>query len=83
MLNDVLEDTRVELVDDLLADAGRENKLCVAEDGEVPRDSGPRGVEMVGNFAGREWTLFQEAKNIPSGGVGKCLERGVHDCIIS
>jgi hypothetical protein len=83
MIDDILEDAGVELVDDLLSNARGEDEVGVAKHGKVSRDGGPRGVEMLRDFAGRERTVFQEAEDVTPGGVREGLERAVHTCIIS
>ena len=83
MFDDVLEDAHVELIDDLLSDARGGDELRLAQDGEVARDGGPRGVEVLGDLAGREGPAPQEAEDVAAGGVGECAEGGVHDYTIS
>jgi hypothetical protein len=53
VLHDFLKDTHVELVDDLLAHAGGLDELRFAEDGEVPRDGRPGGIEVLGDLPRR------------------------------
>ena len=51
MLNQILEDRRVQLVVNRLALALGDDEAAGAEDREVARDGGPGGLELVGDLA--------------------------------
>ena len=78
MLDDLLGDTRVELVDDLLAHARRLDELRLAEDGEMPRHGGPGGIEVLGDLAGRPRPVPEQPQDVAAGRVGEGAEGGVH-----
>src|SRR3954467_10025204 len=80
-LDDVLEDAHVELIDDLLADARGGDELRLAQDGEVPRDGRPGGIEVLGDLAGGPRPVAQEPQDIAAGGVGEGAEGGIHSTI--
>src|SRR5437763_7893854 len=81
VFHDVLEDAHVELIDDLLADARGGDELRLAQDGEVPRDRGPGGVEVLGDLARGPRPVAQEPQDVAAGGVGEGAEGGVHSTI--
>ena len=81
MLDDFLEDAHVELVDDLLAHAGGLDELRFAEDGEVPRDGGPRGIEVLGDLARCPRPVPEEPQDVAPRRIGEGPEGGVH-CLI-
>ena len=74
MFDDVLEDAHVELIDDLLSDARGGDELRLAQDGEVARDGGPGGVEVLGDLAGGPRPVAQEPQDVAAGGVGERVE---------
>ena len=69
MFHDILEHARIELVDDLLADARGEDQFRVPEHGEVPGDGWPGRVEVLCDLAGRAGSVFQQAEDVAPGGV--------------
>ena len=71
MFDDFLEDAHVELIDDLLADASGGDELRLAQDGEVPRDGGPGGVEVLGDLAGGPRPIAQQPQDVAAGGIGR------------
>ena len=78
MLDDFLEDSRVQLVAHVLSVALGEHEVGVAEDAEVTRDGGPGGRESIGDLARGAWSAFEELEDLASRGVGECAEDGVH-----
>src|SRR5690349_10940166 len=54
MLDEVLEDRRVQLVPNLLPAAFGRDETGVLQDGEVPRDGGPAGIKAGRDVARRE-----------------------------
>src|SRR5258705_9106128 len=68
VFDDVLEDAHVELIDDLLADASGGDEPGLAQDGEVARDGGPGGVEVLGDLAGCPRPVAQEPQDVAAGG---------------
>src|SRR3954464_8519805 len=78
VFDDFLEDAHVELIDDLLADAGGGDELRLAQDGEVPRHGRPGGIEVLGDLARGPRPIAQEPQDIAAGRVGEGAEGGVH-----
>src|SRR3982751_5338049 len=81
VFDDLFEDAHVELIDDLLSDTGRGDELRLAQDGEVARDGGPGGIEVLGDLAGGPRPVAQEPQDIAAGGVGEGAEGGIHSTI--
>src|SRR3954471_4355857 len=83
VIDHVLEHGCVELVDDLLAVALRENQLGVPQDREMARDRRPSGRKFLGDLPGGLRALPEELEDVATSRVGQCLERGLHGRIIS
>src|SRR5690349_21559844 len=81
VLDDFLEDAHVELIYDLLADAGGGDELRLTQDGEVPRHGRPGGIEMLGDLAGGPRPVPQEPQDVAARGIGEGAEGGVHAII--
>ena len=82
MFDDILEDAQVELIDDLLPDAGGGDELRLAEHGEVAGHGGPGGVEVLGDLARCPRPVPEQPQDVAAGGVGKGAEGGVHFSIV-
>ena len=78
MFDDVLEDAHVELIDDLLADASGGDELGLAEDGEVARDGGPGGVEVLSDLARGAGSVAKEPQDVAARRIGEGAEGGIH-----
>src|SRR6266567_1498055 len=70
VFDEVVEHGRIELIDDLLPVALRQNEVGVAQHGEVPRDRGPRRREAFGDLPRRARSVAQQAKDLAPGRVG-------------
>jgi len=77
MIDEVLKDSGVELVHDLLAVALGENEPGVAKRAQVARDGRPRRWKLVSDLAGGFGPVPEEAKDLAPGGVGQRTE-GIH-----
>src|SRR5262245_16239505 len=74
----LFEDTHVELIDDLLADASGGDQPGLAQDGQMTRDGGPGGIEVLGDLAGGAGPVAQQPQDVPSGRIGEGAEGLVH-----
>src|SRR4030095_16983262 len=87
VLDEILEHRRIQLVDDLLPVALRENEPGVAEHAQVARDRRPRRREVIGDVAGRARTIAQETQYLAARRIGQGTEGSIHDemccCLLS
>jgi hypothetical protein len=87
VLDEILEDRRIELVVDLLAAPFGDNEAAGAKHGEVARDGRPAGMKLRGDLAGRARAGAQELENVAAGFIGQRAEGGVfgrdRPCMIS
>ena len=85
MLDQILEDRRVELVVDLLAAAFGDDETAGAQDGEVARDGRPARMELGGDLTGRARAGAQEFENVAAGFIGQGAEGGVFGpgCVVA
>ena len=74
MLERVLEDSRVEGVDDELAIAPGQHQPRVAQDLEMMRDRGKGNGKLAGEFAGCAITITKQCEDPPATGVGEGAE---------
>src|SRR5918998_3819153 len=74
VLDEVVENGRVELVDDLLPVPLREDEARVAQHGQVPRDGRPRRREALGDLAGGLRAVAEQAQDLTTGGVAEGAE---------
>src|SRR6266545_4754650 len=62
--DDILEDRRVQLVEDFLPLPLCDYEARLAEDGEMPRDRRPARMEVIGNLAGSPGPAAQEIEDV-------------------
>src|SRR4029079_10785124 len=71
MLDHILEHRRVQLVPDFLAVTLGGDEAGVSEHGEVPRDGGPAGMELIGDLAGCQRTVAEQPEDAAPRLVGE------------
>jgi hypothetical protein len=79
MLDDLVEDGRVQLVPDTLSIALGQYEVGVAKDTEVTRDGSPGRRELVGDLAGCARACPKELEDLAASRVGEGAKGGVHD----
>src|SRR5205085_980472 len=86
VLDEIIEDSGVELVDDLLTLSLGNDQPRISKLAEVARDGRPCRGKMIGNLARRARPVAQQAQDLAACRIGEGLEGGVHDgsyCVLS
>ena len=74
VLDQILEDRRVELVVNRLAFALCDDQAAGTKDREVPRDRGPARLKLIGDLAGRARARAEDVEDASTGVVGQRAE---------